>query len=276
MNCLRCGKKAPDNASFCDECLKTVDEPLKESAYLNTQIHLAARKAPKEKTPAPREEKKPAEKKVKSRKGLIFAVVLLSLLCVLLGALCVRNVYEEYFVTDASANREILLQEENTRLSAAYSQLEKELAEAKQTGSDLREQISDLSDRIIDLEQALDGSRIEGSETDLALRETEQELQELLEEKAQYEAKLAQLEEEISTAQAQMQALNEEIDSLRTQNATLSSNMSFIDTRIAFINTGESTYHAYSCPYFTVYSPWLAYNVSNAKQNGYVPCTHCH
>lgn len=43
MNCLRCGREISDDLTFCDECRKTVSQPLKESPYLNTQIILPTR-----------------------------------------------------------------------------------------------------------------------------------------------------------------------------------------------------------------------------------------
>ena len=88
MKCLRCRKEAADGASFCEECLKKVSLPLQQSPYLNTQINLNARKvhraaqAPAAPAPALSEGKK------RSRKGLVSAVVILSILCLVLAAGC--------------------------------------------------------------------------------------------------------------------------------------------------------------------------------------------
>ena len=45
MNCLRCGRQIPDGASFCEECAKTVSQPLEESPYLSSRVILPVRKA---------------------------------------------------------------------------------------------------------------------------------------------------------------------------------------------------------------------------------------
>lgn len=94
MNCLRCGREA--NASFCDECLKTVNIPLKESPYLNTQINLNAKKAHRLAHAATQASAK-AEKKQVSAKGWIIAVVLLSILCAALACLCLWFGRKEIF-----------------------------------------------------------------------------------------------------------------------------------------------------------------------------------
>ena len=93
MNCLRCGRQIADTATFCESCEKTVSEPLVESAYLNKQIILPARKAQPPRPPQPKASRKTergktergkAEEDEKPRgKG---AVVFLSVVCVLLIA----------------------------------------------------------------------------------------------------------------------------------------------------------------------------------------------
>ena len=83
MNCLRCGTQIAENAMFCENCKKTVSEPLQETAYLNTQIILPVRKPQPQQTKATRKaERKPEEKKPVGKGLLVFV----SVLCVLLLA----------------------------------------------------------------------------------------------------------------------------------------------------------------------------------------------
>lgn len=85
MNCLRCGRAA--QASFCDECLKTVSQPLEPSPYLNTQISLNAKRAPRPTTPPVVQNTATEHKTSRGHKGLVAAVVVLSILCVVFAAL---------------------------------------------------------------------------------------------------------------------------------------------------------------------------------------------
>ncbi len=85
MNCLRCGRAA--QSSFCDECLKTVSRPLEPSVYLNTQISLNAKRAPRPTAPSPTQSAASDHKSSRGHKGLIAAVVVLSILCVVFAAL---------------------------------------------------------------------------------------------------------------------------------------------------------------------------------------------
>lgn len=280
MNCVRCGRTISDGETFCAACRSIVEVPLEESPYLSTRIQLPLKpsRAPgakAEKHPRQEEPHSGKEKK-RSRSGLIAAVVLLSVLCLGLAALCVNYFYEEYFTPDAAKGQQILLQDENARLLSLTDRLQKELSEAEQTATQLREKISARNSRIVELEQELEGSRVSGSEADLSLREAEEEIKRLTGQVEALTQELAQCETSIASLQSELDSLAEENSSLRTELSSLQSDMSFLNSRIAFINTDSNRYHTYYCPYFKTSKPWLAYNVSNAKQNGYVPCTHCH
>lgn len=283
MNCVRCGRTAADNDIFCAECQRIVEEPLEESPYLSTHIQLPVRQnqvpAPKTEKRPNREEKSQNREKKRSRAGLIVAVVVLSILCVGLAALCGKNFYDEYFGTDASKGQQILLQEENDRLLAEKEKLVNQLNEAEQTAAELRTEISAKKARISELEQALSGSRVEGSETDLALRDMQEEMAKLNEEIAALTEELALCEDNIASLQSDLTEAQAEIDALKGENSSLRTELSdlkSITNRIGFINTDNKYYHTYGCSYFTTSKPWIAYNVSNARQNGYTPCPHCH
>lgn len=79
MKCLRCGRDSKQGSSFCTSCAPTVQEPLRESSYLNTQIVLPTRKEqPIVKKAEPKKERK------RRPWGLILTTTFLSLLCVAL------------------------------------------------------------------------------------------------------------------------------------------------------------------------------------------------
>ena len=87
MKCLRCGRDATQ-ASFCESCRPTVQEPLRESSYLHTRIVLPTRKEqPIVKKPEPKKERK------RRPWGLIFSTALLSLLC---AALLLQGAFYAY------------------------------------------------------------------------------------------------------------------------------------------------------------------------------------
>lgn len=82
MNCLRCGRKS--DASFCEECLKLVNEPLPDTPYLNTRINLSAKKTVRPTVSAKvKEEKNPSP-----GKGYIATIIVLAILCAALACAC--------------------------------------------------------------------------------------------------------------------------------------------------------------------------------------------
>ena len=88
MKCLRCGRDASQESSFCETCAEAVKEPLRESSYLHTQIVLPTRK------PQPIVKKAEPKKERKRRPWkLIVATALLSLLC---AALLLQGVFYAY------------------------------------------------------------------------------------------------------------------------------------------------------------------------------------
>ena len=87
MNCLRCGRQIPDGASFCEECAKTVSQPLEESPYLSSRVILPVRKAGSARFAAPKAAKKTERKPEQAPKRSRGAVAFLSVVVFLLMAL---------------------------------------------------------------------------------------------------------------------------------------------------------------------------------------------
>ncbi|MBQ3357063.1 MAG: hypothetical protein IJG45_08155 [Oscillospiraceae bacterium] len=122
MNCIRCGKTIPDNTLFCEDCEKTVSEPLQESAYLNTQILLPVRKAqqprPAQTKPVRKAERKGEEETPRRRGTIAFLTVVCLLL--LAGALFVGTLYLGAKSDAASLEERVAaLEKDNSKLQRA-------------------------------------------------------------------------------------------------------------------------------------------------------------
>lgn len=266
MYCLRCGREISDGASFCETCEKTVRVPLEDSPYLSTRVILptqtAAVKAPPK--PAKPPEKKPERKR---SRGLIIAVVLLSLLCVLLGAACGMGV--KYYYDNAREHTLLLAQqEENERLQHQLAEKENELAEQQEKNGQLSEELTEKKREITRMEQEINTYRIQGSEVDLSLRELQEDNLRLIKENDTYAAQIDALEKQAKTMQ-------EELDALESRNNTLEQFSDFIDRHVVFVeNDGTGYYHSYWCSRFKKQSYW-AYSKNLALSQGYTSCPDC-
>lgn len=266
MYCLRCGREIPDGASFCETCEKTVRVPLEDSPYLSTRVILptqtAAAKAPPK--PAKSPEKKPERKR---SRGLIVAVVLLSLLCVLLAAACVYGV-KYYYGTVREHTLLLAQQEENERLQHQLTEKDNELAEQQERNTQLSEELTEKKREITRMEQEINTYRIQGSEVDLSLRKLQEDNLRLIGENDTYAAKIEALEKQAKTMQ-------EELDALKSRNDTLEQLSDFIDRHVVFVEKdGTGYYHSYWCSRFKKQSYW-AYSKNLAVSQGYTPCPDC-
>lgn len=267
MYCLRCGREVPDGVSFCEECAKTVREPLEESPYLSTRVVLPTQAGAATKTP-PKPVKLPEKKQ--ERKGthrLKVAVTLLSILCALLAAACGYGVK---LYLDSAREHTLLLsqQEENQRLQNQLSNKENEITEQKDKVSQLSARLTEMEDEITRLEQEINTYRMQGSEIDQSLRELQEDNLQLTEENEVYAAQVEALEKQEKT-------LKDKITALESRNATLEQLSSFIDRHVVFIeNDGTNYYHSYWCSRFKKQSYW-AYSTNLAISQGYTPCPDC-
>ncbi len=174
MNCLRCGTQIAENALFCENCKKTVGEPLQESAYLNTQILLPVRKAqPPQAKPAKKTERKPEEEKPRGRG----ATAALTILCLLLlaGALFAGTLY-------------LIGRKDNAALTEQVGALEKDKAA-------LEEEVAALDGKTILQEARISALEARSAEQDAA--------------NAALEEKAAAQEERIAALQEAMEFIND-------------------------------------------------------------------
>ena len=280
MKCLRCGRETEEGASFCKECLKEAGKPLEESPYLSTQIVLPTRR-PRPQTPSlPTASKKSKKSKrgarpVKSRKGLIASVCILSVFCLLLTGSCVWLLKDQIFGFDPSANNQRLLEEDNNRLNSALSDAQQALSDQTAAAETLRSENQALEKENGELLEDLNGDRIEQSEMDLSIRDLQESQQSLLAEVNKCRKRIQELEKLQKTSAEENEALTKEVQSLFSENASLQTTVDFINAHVVFINSGSKIYHRLSCPNFDRSRGWIALNLAEARHEGYLPCPDC-
>lgn len=305
MNCLRCGREIEEGASFCRECLKEVGKPLEESPYLSSRITLPPRNChPQASAPVAPPKKSPKSERKKSRKGLIAAVSVLSVCCLLLTGFSLWLLREKLFGFDPAANQERVLEEENIHLSNELSKARTGLARESENADALRAENEELRGKVSSLEENLNGDRMEHSEMDFSIRELEDQNRKLEGQKKSLESQKKSLEGQNRTLKSEKQELEGQVEEfqtevadleelqkktserntqltkdlreLRSKNSSLAAAIRFVDRHIAFINKGSRYYHTLSCMDFDRSSGWFAYNIYAAEQKGYQPCPKCH
>lgn len=173
MNCLRCGTQIAENALFCENCKKTVGEPLQESAYLNTQILLPVRKAqpprPAQNKPAKKTERKQEEEGKPRGRG---AIAFLTVLCLLLlaGALFVGTHYLDGKRNNAALAEQVsALEKQTAALEDRASALAEQAAALEEQTAALEEQSAAQEERRTALEEEIAGLKMDNAELQRAL-----------------------------------------------------------------------------------------------------------
>ncbi len=271
MNCLRCGRTVADNATFCDECLKTVRLPLQTSEYLSDRIVLPPRREPeKTESRAPeRKRQKPPEKQPKVRpKGFIRAIVLLSLLCaLLLGA--AGYAVQHYGDWVREKNRIRVDREEYDRLSAQLAQAQADLLDEQERSNSLWQQVQARDDEISGLKQDLNTYLAQSAETDAAVQALQDENLKLNQQLRDYIADVRSLEGTISHLRSSLQTAHDET-------AAMQEKADFIDAHVVFVeDDGTKYYHTYECSRFVRQGYWI-FGRNAAEAKGYIPCPYCH
>lgn len=265
MDCIRCGRKIPDGRSFCDACTAVVQEPLPESAYISTHISIPQRRAEPVRAAA-RQKQKPH--KPQRSKGLIRAVVCLSLVCVLLLGACGFGL--TYYFKDYRRDRNRLrLQEEDlTRRQDEIAQMQTDLEAARSELALSKDTLSDRDREITRLNQEINTYKIQGSETDQTIRELQEENLRLIGESEELSAQMAALNGTVGELQKQ-------VGSLTDINTILQQKSDFFDDHVAFVeNDGTGYYHRYSCSHFKKEGYW-AFSINLAISRGYTACPYC-
>ena len=79
---------------------------------------------------------------------------------------------------------------------------------------------------------------------------------------------------EISNLKSQNEKNSELLSSYILKYANLMKKSDFYDEFIVFVSDNTKVYHKYGCQYLDLTS-FLAFNIDNAKEQGYKPCSHC-
>ena len=272
MKCLRCGRTVAEDALFCDECLKTVRLPLEKSEYLSDRVILPPRKEPAKAEPSrAAEKKKPknAEKQpLKRSKGLIRAVVLLSLVCALLvsGFGYAALHYADWM---REKNRVRVQQEEYDRLTAQLAQAQSDLTDEQERSRSLWQEGQSRDDDVSALQQDVNTYRAQSAETDAAVQALQDENLQLNRQLKDYMADVRSLESTISYLRRSLQSVNDEKSLLQEKS-------DFIDAHVVFVeDDGTKYYHTYDCSRFTKQGYWV-YGRNTAEAKGYTACPYCH
>lgn len=272
MNCIRCGRRIPEGQMFCEACAGVVDEPLQESAYMNKHIVLPAQRAEQPgAAPAPQ---KPAQKKAgavfrRRLRGLTAAVTLLAIFCVLLLGACGYGVYFYFGKFQVERNRLRAQEEELDRRAVEVGQMQVELVDTRDALSTAQQELSDRDRTITKLEQELNIYRMQNSETELSIRELQEDNLRLVQENSDA---AKQLDEWIAKAES----LTTQLGTVTKERDRLVRKSDFVDEHVAFIeNDGTGYYHVYSCSHFKEESYW-AFSVNLAISRGYTACPYCH
>ncbi len=274
MNCIRCGRRIPEGQVFCEDCAGVVDEPLRDSPYMSKHITLPERR-PETPGAAPQPAKKAQQQKkapsVFRRRlhRLTAATVLLSIVCVLLLGACGYGLHFYFGRFRQERNRLRVQEEELNRRAVEVGQMQVELVDTRDALADARDKLSERDRNITKLEQELNIYRMQNSETELSIRELQEENLRLVQENAD---SAKQLDDWIAKAEG----LTSQLGAVTKERDRLVRKSDFVDAHVAFIeNDGTGYYHVYSCPHFKEESYW-AFSVNLAISRGYTPCPYCH
>ena len=272
MNCIRCGRRIPEGQVFCEDCAGVVDAPLRESPYMSRHITLPNRTAELPGTapaPANKAQKKAPSPFRRRLHRMTAAIVLLAILCVALLGACGYGVYFYFGRFQQERNRLRVQEEELNRRAVEVGQMQVELVDTRDALATAQQEVSDRDRTISRLEQELNIYRMQNSETELSIRELQEENLRLVQENSD---NAKQLDEWIAKAEN----LTTQLTSMTKERDSMVRKSDFVDAHVAFIeNDGTGYYHVYSCPHFKEESYW-AFSVNLAISRGYTACPYCH
>ena len=144
-----------------------------------------------------------------------------------------------------------------------------ELVDTRDALSTAQQELSDRDRTITKLEQELNIYRMQNSETELSIRELQEDNLRLVQENSDA---AKQLDEWIAKAES----LTTQLGAVTKERDRLVRKSDFVDEHVAFIeNDGTGYYHVYSCSHFKKESYW-AFSVNLAISRGYTACPYCH
>lgn len=267
---MRCGRKVEEGALFCEECLKTVRLPLQTSEYLSDRVILPTRGKTAAPEPTPPTEKRQSEKmRTGHPKGLVVAVILLTLLCaLLLSAGAYAALHYEAWMTEKA--RAAALQEQYDSLSEQLTQVQTELENEQSRNQSLVNELLQRADEITVSEQELAGYRAAQSEkVDEAVELLQTENLRLNQLNRDYLGELRTAENSLTILRGELQTVNAELKELQEIS-------DFVERNVAFIVLdGTRYYHHCDCDRFDG-TNYRILSCTEAQEQGYSPCPYCH
>ena len=268
--CIKCGKEIPAGELFCIECSLNPGSSMFEDAMPSERHSLPigkmqtpkpVKRAPVQTAPLPKEKPK------KHGKGLVTALVIVSLLL----ALSVGFLGWQYGSIQVEKNRLrtkeadlALRQTELEELQQQLNDLNLQLDEAQAT-------IKEKEQEIRDLEAQLTRSQSSQSQGEYDLTVMQQELDRLEEENQELLALSDELELEIGGLEEVKKTLEAALEVARAYKTKAE----FMDSYVVFVeNNGTGYYHTYDCGSFSKSNFW-AYSRKLAEAQGFTPCPTC-
>lgn len=271
--CIKCGKSIPDGELFCLECSLNPgstlfdDRPRSERMAApkgRMQTPAPVKRAPIQNT-QPARGTQPTKKK--SRRGLVAALVIVSLLLAAAVGMMVWQYGNLMVEKNRIRAKEADLDLRQTEIENLYDHLETltaTLDENKILIAAKEQEIQDLSKRLAESQSSQNQGAYDLTTAELELVRLENENKELL-------ALVDDLEQQIDTLKKASAALEYELkdaESYKTKS-------DFLDTYVVFVeNDGTYQYHTYNCTKFSKQTFW-AYSRKLAEAQGFAPCTNC-
>ncbi len=268
--CIKCGVEIPEGELFCIECslnpgVTMFEERPSDRIPLpigKMQTPIPMKKAKVQNVPVPQ----PATKK-SSSKGLVAALVIVSLLL----ALVVGLVVWQYSDIRVEKNRIRAKEADLSLRLGELDDLQMQLEEANRMLEDANESIEEKEQEIQDLMAKLASSQSSQSQGEYDLTAKEQELEELLLENKELMELCDQLEVEIEDLEDAQKTLEAALEAARPYKVKAD----FMDSYVVFVeNNGSNLYHTYDCSLFSKSNFW-AYSRKLAEAQGFNACPTC-
>lgn len=266
--CIKCGREIPQGELFCLECSMNPDpsvtpRPRQEQPAGRMQAPRPVKRQQPRSAPAPA----PAREKPRKRRGLIVALVLVSLLLVASTVMQILQMGTRRAEENRLRAKEAdlaLREAEVEDLHTQVDDLTKQLDALNVTIADKEQEIQDLMSRLAD-------SKSSQSQGEYDLSTAQQELVRLEEENKQLLALSDDLKEQINTHKKTITELENQVKAAKAYETK----SKFLDTYVVFVeNDKTGCYHTYDCANFAKSSFW-AYSRKLAEAQGFTPCPTC-
>lgn len=165
-------------------------------------------------------------------------------------------------------------EQENIRLTSKISGLES-------TSTNLQQTVDDTNKQIESLQQENSNLKNKTTELEAKVTQLDQEKQTLETEKSDLNTKITQLEQENQNLNSKIESSQNTTKTSSTSSSTTSSSKRSSNSsssentqsKTVYITKTGSKYHSSGCSYLS--KSQIAISLSNAKSQGYTPCSRC-